>query len=215
MLLGLLSTNIVLFIAFIIALLIAITLHEASHAAVATLLGDPTAKYQGRLSLNPLRHLDPLGTLMLLIAGFGWGKPVQYNPALLKKGGRWGPFLIAVAGPITNFIIAAFFAAIYKIFFTFIHSTNFEIFIYIIIEINIVLMIFNLLPIPPLDGSKIFYAIPGISDEFITNFERIGVFVLFALIFLNILGILPIFNLVIIPVINFFLQVIFKLPPAF
>jgi len=205
MLLGLLASPII-FVSFIIALLIAITIHEFSHAWMANFLGDPTAKMAGRLSLNPLAHLDPVGTIMLLLIGFGWGKPVPFNPYFLRRGGKAAPLLVALAGPTSNFLLAIALSLTYRIVFAHFGSSNLTTLLYIIIEINIILMIFNLLPIPPLDGSKIYYVIPGISEESIRNFEWMGIFVLFAFILLG--GVRIIF-----PVINFILSSVLKLPP--
>jgi len=206
MLLGLLA-NPLLFIAFIIALLLAITVHEFSHAWMADFLGDPTPRLAGRLSLNPFVHLDPLGTIMLFLVGFGWGKPVPFNPFLLRRGGKAAPFLIALAGPAANFLLALFFSLSYKLLYSSLGNVAFLTVIYVIIEINTILMIFNLLPIPPLDGSKIFYLFPGVTAESIRTFEYLGIFILFAFILLG--GVR-----LIIPLINFFLQGVFKLPPA-
>lgn len=204
MLLGLLS-NPLLFIAFIIALLIAITVHEFSHAATAYFLGDPTPRLAGRLTLNPLAHLDPLGTIMLFLVGFGWGKPVPFNPYFLRRGGRSAPLLIALAGPASNFLLAMVFSLTYKLLYpNFVHTFLLTL-IYVIIEINVILMVFNLLPIPPLDGSKIYYLLPGINPESIRNFEYVGIFILFAFILLG--G-----SRLIILVINFILNSILKLP---
>src|SRR5712692_3485510 len=94
----------------LIALLVGLTIHEASHALIATALGDPTPKKMGRLSLNPLAHLDPYGTLMILIVGLGWGKPVQIDAEKLKPGPKIGMALVAIAGPISNLLLAAVFA---------------------------------------------------------------------------------------------------------
>ena len=205
MFLGLLS-NPILFISFIIALLVAITIHEFSHAWMANFLGDPTARLAGRLTLNPLAHLDPVGTLMLFLVGFGWGKPVPFNPYFLRRGGKAGPLLIALAGPASNFLLALLLSITYRILYPFLNNSSLLITIYIIIEINIILMIFNLLPIPPLDGSKIFYILPGVSETSIRTLEYVGIFVLFAFILLGGFRI-------IIPVINFILQAVLKLPP--
>lgn len=138
----------------IIALTLAITVHEFAHAWMGWRLGDPTAKYAGRLTLNPLAHLDPLGTLLLLLAGFGWGKPVPYNPHNLKHPRR-DSLLIALAGPISNFLLALFFSIIFKHFYLGEEGSWFFILFYFLIYVNLVLMVFNLLPIPPLDGSQI------------------------------------------------------------
>lgn len=145
--------------------LIAITFHEFAHGYAAYKLGDDTAKNQGRLSLNPFAHLDPIGTLMLLVAGFGWGKPVEVNPRnyTRKISMEKGEAIVSAAGPIMNFILAIIFTliycAIYKFASTaFIISTIGQIILLLIsstISINIGLGVFNLIPLPPLDGSKI------------------------------------------------------------
>jgi Zn-dependent protease len=134
----------------LIALGVCITVHEAAHAWAAYKLGDPTAKMEGRVSLNPLRHLDLLGTIMIFIAHFGWGKPVPFNYNNLKNPRR-DAFLIAVAGPITNLLTAFLIAILFKyvpmpdpIFGT----------LKAIYSLSIVLFLFNLIPIAPLDGSK-------------------------------------------------------------
>jgi Zn-dependent protease len=137
----------------LIILLYSIILHEVSHGYVAYRLGDPTAKYEGRLTLNPISHLDPLGTILLPIltlytAGFvfGWAKPVLYNPYNLKNPQK-DSIYIALAGPLTNVLLALIFTLLYKIFPSAIFLFG--------LKINLVLAFFNLLPIPPLDGSKI------------------------------------------------------------
>ncbi len=143
------------FIAFAIALVIGISVHEAAHAASALLLGDPTAKYQGRVSLNPLVHLDPLGTLMLLVAGFGWGKPTPVNPQYFARP-VLDEILTALAGPASNFLVAALIGLL-------LHWVPLPDLVaslgVTVLQINILLMLFNLLPVPPLDGSKILHAV--------------------------------------------------------
>lgn len=135
----------------IIALVLGITIHEFSHAWMANFLGDPTAKMEGRLSLNPFVHMDPLGTIMLLLVHFGWGKPVPYNPHYLKNP-RSGSILIALAGPLSNFLMALLLSIPLKYISPF--HPIFQL-LYLCVFINLGLMVFNLLPIPPLDGSKI------------------------------------------------------------
>lgn len=142
--------NPILFIGFILGILSAITIHESAHAWVAYKLGDPTAKLAGRISANPLKHLDMFGTIMLLLAGFGWGKPVPVNLSNLKS--KWDEVKIAYAGAISNFLLAITLSLLVK--FLPLPLDIIQVII-IIIQINIVLMIFNILPVPPLDGSKI------------------------------------------------------------
>jgi len=177
----------------IIGLLVGITVHEASHAWMANFLGDPTAKIEGRVSLNPMVHLDPLGTLMIFITflagvGFGWGKPVPYNPYNLKNP-RIGALWIAVAGPLANLITAFVFVVIFKTLNAYplflasaLGGFVFQV-VFMIILINIGLMAFNLLPIPPLDGSKVLAAVvPERYNYELQTFFHYGPFILIGLI---------------------------------
>lgn len=144
----------VLFVVFIIALLVAITIHEFAHAWTADKLGDPTPRLQGRISLNPFIHLDLMGMLFLFFVGFGWGKPVMFDPFNLKNP-RKDAALISLAGPCSNIILALILALIIKLL-TFFYLSNFIIIsLSIIIQLNVFLAVFNLLPIHPLDGFKI------------------------------------------------------------
>ncbi len=145
-------------ITILISLLIAIDVHEFAHAWMANELGDSTARYLGRLSLNPLVHLDPMGTMMMLFSvfsgfGIGWGKPVPVDPRYLRKGPRVGMGLVAAAGPLANLILAAIVAVPIRLRLTMSRSLVDLLFTVIIVNIGIAL--FNLLPIPPLDGSSI------------------------------------------------------------
>lgn len=204
MLLGLLNNPQDL-IFFLIALVIAITFHEFAHAASAVFLGDITPKLEGRLTLNPLSHLDPLGTLFLFLAGFGWGKPVPFNPNFVKHG-RWGVALIGVSGPITNFFIAFIFGAVLR--FGMVSILYAELFL-IIIFINVILGVFNLLPIPPLDGSKILQAfLPESKQYIIENIERQGPIILFGIIILDRLFGLGILSSMITPIFNFIIKIL-------
>lgn len=163
---------------FVSGLLSAITVHEFMHAFSANYLGDPTAKYQGRLSLNPLKHLDIWGTLFLLWVGFGWGKPVPVNPANFKNP-RQGEILTSLAGPLSNFITAFVFALPLR----FLPSSPVTLFLGLVVYINLILCVFNLLPVPPLDGSRILWAIFPKLD--IASYERIGLPILFGLLFVS------------------------------
>ena len=186
MLLALLFSQPSLFFGWVIALLISITFHEFSHAFVATRLGDTTPKYDGRLTLNPLAHLDPLGTLLLVTIGFGWGKPVQFNPYNLKFQ-RFGPALVSLAGPISNLILIILFIIVLKILTVAGLGTSLvqELFT-IVILLNMVLMMFNLIPIAPLDGSKVLYSILPVKWEHLQEqMERSGPFLLLGLVILD------------------------------
>jgi Zn-dependent protease len=150
--------------AFLLSLLIAIDVHEFAHAWMANELGDPTARYQGRLSLNPLVHLDPMGTIMMLFSvfygfGIGWGKPVPVNPLYLRKGPRVGMGLVAAAGPLSNLVLAAILAVPIRLGLL---SGLPRGLLGIVIIVNIGIALFNLLPIPPLDGASILQGILSI-----------------------------------------------------
>jgi len=145
-------------VAFLLSLLIAIDVHECAHAWMANELGDPTARYQGRLSLNPLVHLDPMGTMMMLFSlfsgfGIGWGKPVPVDPRYLRKGPRVGMGMVAAAGPLSNLVLAAIVAVPIRLGLTM--SWSFLNLLLILISVNISIGLFNLLPLPPLDGASI------------------------------------------------------------
>ena len=146
-------------------LILSVVVHEVSHGGVAHALGDPTAKNLGRLTLNPLKHLDLWGSfiiplLTLLLAGFifGWAKPVPYNPYNLRNQ-RWGPALVAVAGPLSNVILALIFVAIVRIVPATSTFPSLALGLDLIIYVNLLLAVFNLVPVPPLDGSKILAAL--------------------------------------------------------
>lgn len=148
------------------AVLVAITFHEYAHAWVADRLGDETPRMQGRLTLNPLAHLDPVGSILLVFAGFGWGKPVEIEPRNFNRdvSVQKGEALVSVAGPVMNFILAIVFALVLGAVYLFAPATFLETTvgyaIWLLLQecvlINIGLGVFNLLPLPPLDGSKIF-----------------------------------------------------------
>jgi Zn-dependent protease len=139
------------FVFFIISLLISLTIHELAHAYTSFKLGDSTAKIDGRISLNPLNHIDPYGFLAILIVGFGWAKPVMMNPYNFKNY-RDGIFFTALAGPVSNVVMAIVGMLIYNINLPLLAQE----FLGVFININIILASFNILPIPPLDGYKVF-----------------------------------------------------------
>lgn len=166
----------------IIALAVCITVHEAAHAWVAFKLGDPTAKMAGRVSLNPMRHLDILGTIMIFIAHFGWGKPVPFNYQNLAHPRR-DAALISIAGPMTNLITALLIAILFK--YMPMPMVLFEIF-RAIYSLSIILFLFNLIPIAPLDGSKLLgLVIPASKEDWYQKFLAQGPFFIIALILLD------------------------------
>jgi len=146
---------------FLIAILVvSVVIHEVSHGFAANWLGDPTAKLQGRLTLNPISHIDPMGSIVLpailALSGspflFGWAKPVPYNPYNFQRGGRWAEAIVAFAGPAANLAIALVFGLLIR--FNVISGVMVSLAVSIVF-LNILLAIFNLIPIPPLDGSKV------------------------------------------------------------
>ena len=176
-----------LLIVWLLGIVYAITVHEFSHAYAAYLLGDNTAKSQGRLTLNPISHIDPIGFIVLLLAGFGWGRPVPFNPYNLRNP-RWGPVIISLAGPATNIISFLVFGFLLKIILinNLVSGDNLLItFLTVLVYINFILAIFNFIPIPPLDGSKLLYAvIPQSHHHFLAPIERYGPWLLlFVVIF--------------------------------
>ena len=207
-----LSEKIVAISILAVPLLLALTCHELAHGLAAYALGDPTAKRAGRLTLNPLRHLDPLGTLVFFIANIGWAKPVPVDARYFKNPLK-GMLLVAMAGPGTNFLLAALFAALYhpllplalehetsllgKVLVPLTLITQAGVFV------NLVLGAFNLLPIPPLDGSNI---VAGLLPKRVAyrylSFGRYGIFVLLALILASDLLDMNLLGKVILPVVE-------------
>jgi len=170
---------------FVFALLIAFSVHECCHALVATYLGDRTPRSQGRLTLNPLAHLDPMGTAMMLIVGFGWAKPVQVNPKAMSIRPRAGVALVSIAGPLSNFALAGLLAipyrtgAIESVFGGFsLFNSRFDslpgFVVGTIIFVNLLLAAFNLLPIAPLDGFKV--ALGLLPRDLASGFARLEPF---------------------------------------
>jgi Zn-dependent protease len=169
-------------------LLLSLSIHEYSHGKVADLLGDPTPGMTGRLTLNPLAHLDLMGTLVLLITRrFGWAKPVQVNPKYFDKP-RQGMMYVGLAGPAANISLAIIFALLYKNL-AFMMPTVVAIFLKLGVGINLGLAIFNLIPVPPLDGSKLLKGLlPRKYDKTLYEIEAYGPFILLFLVFTGLLG---------------------------
>ncbi|MGM9567004.1 MAG: site-2 protease family protein [Clostridia bacterium] len=180
-------------LALIPAILIALTFHELSHGFVAYRLGDTTAKSQGRLSLNPLHHLDPIGTLCLLFVGFGWAKPVPVNPYALHKKPHSGMAWVAAAGPASNLCMALIGGILLLLYlkivgYGWLFESGYTVQLYLglffmyFIQINIVLMVFNLIPVPPLDGSRIVSAfLPAGARVRYNMIERYGTLIMLLL----------------------------------
>ena len=171
MLLEILFNSPQMFLVIVLAIIYALTIHEFSHAATANLLGDTTAKQDGRLNLNPLSHLEFWGTAMLLVAGFGWGRPVPVNPYNLKWR-RFGEAAVALAGPLSNLLSVVFFVLLINLLRAWLDPDNMlTIFLFQLLLVNLILGIFNLIPIPPLDGSKVLFSLlPARFDEFKAKF---------------------------------------------
>lgn len=172
------------------AVLLCLTVHESCHGLAAYALGDPTARREHRLSLNPLRHIDWFGLLMMFVAGFGWAKPVPVNPNYFKKP-RQGMALTALAGPVSNFLLALLMLLAARIFcdVAAYSEANQRIldFLLMVALLSIGLGLFNLLPIPPLDGSKVLFAVlPDEAYNQLMRYERYGMLLLFALVFFDV-----------------------------
>jgi Zn-dependent protease len=188
----------------IIILIISVVAHEVAHGFAALHFGDKTALYKGRLTMNPLKHIDPIGTVILPIMlvllkspiGFGWAKPVPYNPYNFTNR-TLGTRVVALAGVLTNFALALIFGLLLR-FFGPTLGVGGETILYLIVLINLSLGIFNLFPIPPLDGAKILFSfLPHRFEKYHVLLEQYGFFIVFGfLVFLNFLKIDPISYLV-------------------
>jgi Zn-dependent protease len=204
----LLSENPLYFVAWVAAILIALTFHEFSHALAAHLLGDQTAKRAGRLSLNPFVHLDMIGFLALVLIGFGWGKPVPYNPYNLRFP-RWGSALVAAAGPVSNILMVVVFGTILKFVYPLLPSGNLLVeFLVLLVELNLILCIFNLIPVPPLDGSKFLLSALAAPEHYKARFflETRGPLLLLGFIILDNLSGLNLLSTIFSIAINFTLR---------
>jgi Zn-dependent protease len=186
-----LNQNPATLIARVLVLLVAFTLHELAHAVTADYLGDPTPRRMGRISLNPLVHLDVMGTIMLIFSGFGWAKPVMVNPFNMRGDPRRSMAIVAIAGPLTNILLAAIFAIPFRFGLVDVEFTasgvipSLDFLMLQFVWINLILAFFNIIPIPPLDGSRILFAIlPAEMVYQLRPLEQYGFLILFALIFL-------------------------------
>jgi len=184
----------IVMLAYVLAIVIALTCHEFSHAIVSYKMGDLTAKSQGRVSLNPLHHIDPIGFVCLLLFGFGWAKPVPVND-LKFKNYRRGIFLTSISGVVTNFLLVFLFSGVYTLLLPKLmaHASNYlAVFAYNFLvysmSINLGLAIFNILPIPPLDGFNVITAFTRYDNKFINFMRR------YSFIFFLIIVITPIFE---------------------
>lgn len=187
--------NILNMVAGVPGLLIALVIHEFAHAAVAVRMGDETPRYMGRLTLNPMAHIDPVGTLMLLIAQFGWAKPVMINPNNFRSW-RKGELCVALAGPAAN-LIMAFLALVLQVIFAklgLFTGTALRPVMNLIVLYNINFAIFNMIPIPPLDGSKVLMCfLPAEWNYRLASLERYS-FLIFILLMMT-----PVFSYILIP----------------
>ena len=185
------------FVILSVLLLYSVIFHELAHGWVAYKLGDPTAKWMGRLTLNPIKHLDPIGSLMLLVFGFGWAKPVPINLENIRNR-RKGLIFVSSAGIVANITCAFIALLLYKIIAPE-QSGMMEQIIYLFARINIILAAFNLIPIPPLDGSKILMGFtPESVSRFLIQIEPFCFFIVIGLLYLGALN----------PLINFFQAII-------
>ncbi len=207
-----LSDKIVAISILAVPLLLALTCHELAHGLAAFALGDPTARRAGRLTLNPLRHLDPLGTIVFFIANIGWAKPVPVDPRFFKNPLK-GMLLVAMAGPAANFLLSAAFAALYHALLPLALEHETELLGKVLVPltliaqagvfVNLVLGAFNLLPVPPLDGSNIVAGLlPRRTAYRYLSFGRYGIFVLLALFLASDLLGLNLLGRVILPVVE-------------
>ena len=207
-------------ISAVITLVVALTFHEFAHAWVAKMFGDDTAERAGRLTLNPLAHLDPIGSLMLIFVGFGWAKPVPVNPYALRRSGKAALLLVSIAGPLANLFLAILAAIPLRLHLIPIQMTSSNvlptpfIFLYYFLFTNLGLMIFNLLPIPPLDGHEILnFLLPAdLAARWESFSSQYGMYLLIALLMIAPLLGFDFVRLVMQPVIRFISGILLGVP---
>ena len=180
---------IVFMLYFAVAVLLTLMLHEVAHGYVAYRCGDPTAKMLGRLTLDPRKHLDPIGTICLVLLGFGWAKPVPVNMMRFRSPKR-GMALTALAGPVSNVLLALVFLFLYGLLYRALYSVQFLLdMIWLTASISLALAIFNIIPISPLDGSKVLFALlPDAAYAKLMRYERYGMILLLVLVATGVLG---------------------------
>lgn len=180
-----------LLISKLIILLIAFPIHELAHAIIADRLGDPTPRRAGRVTLNPLAHLDLFGSLLLLMANFGWAKPVPVSPYNLRPGPQLGMTIVAAAGPLSNLLLAVLGAVPFRLGLVAFGDGIASEILALFVLINIYLMLFNLIPVTPLDGSKILAGLaPREWSRLLFTLEQYGPIILLAMFFLGVIGLL-------------------------
>jgi len=180
-------------IILVLLLGVAFPVHELAHAVTARYLGDDTSERLGRITLNPLAHLDLWGSLLFALTGFGWAKPVPVNPYLLRGDPRWSFAFVALAGPLSNLLLAALFALSFRLLDATAEPGLFvdivRIVLFIAVQLNILLALFNLIPVPPLDGSRLLAALlPAQGEMWMNQLEHYGFLILFALVATGLLG---------------------------
>ena len=187
--LNLLTSDPLIFFVWVVVVLASLSFHEFAHAFAAWKLGDDTAKDMGRLTLNPLKHIDPIGLLAFLFVGFGWAKPVPFNPYNLRNA-KWGPSIVAAAGPLANLILVVVSGLILRLLLSagvLAISSVATAFLVFLVQMNVILFLFNLIPVTPLDGSKFLLAALDKPRHFQTRrfIETNGMWLLLGLILVD------------------------------
>ena len=208
MLIDLLIHSPIIFVPVFAALVTAITVHEFAHAFAADKLGDPTPRLMGRLTLNPLKHMDPFGTLMMLILNFGWGRPVVFDPYNLKNPRR-DAAIISFAGPLSNLLLASVLSIILKIMANAGIGGLFAVVAPLFIKFNVTLAIFNLIPVHPLDGGKILVGLlpPHEARTVDRIMSQYGMIILIFILIVPLFGGTSFVNAVLTPIVNFLMKI--------
>lgn len=184
-LLGLLRDAPLTFVLLAASLIGALSLHEYAHALAADLQGDRMPRAMGRLTMNPLRHLDPMGTLFIVLVGFGWGKPVEFRPQALSSK-RFGAAIVALAGPAMNLLLALIAGFVFVWLFDGLAQGPFGLFVGLFFAINVILAVFNLVPLPPLDGSRLLTMfLPPSKQKIVFFLDQYGFLILIVLVFVT------------------------------